>query len=331
MRTRLTDLLGIARPIVSAPLARMSGGSLAAAVSAAGGLGTFGAVARSMRITTSYISRQLELLSETEQPFGVGFLTHNIQHSPENFEHVLDADVPVLLFSFADPTEWVSRANAAGRTTICQVQTLDDARIAVDAGADVIAVQGNAAGGHTGRQNLLPFLVETLNAFPNVPVVAAGGITEARSLAAVLAAGADGAWIGSAFLATHEATELSDEYKAAVVDCEYGETLHTKVFDIANEATLDDVAWPAHIGMRVRPNQFTERWHGADEELAARVDEIGPTYAKSVMDGDLRVAPVLVGEGAGSIRAIRPVAEVIDELCAGAQRLLSERTRALLG
>lgn len=169
-----------------------------------------------------------------------------------------------------------TRAKDAGRHTICQVQTIDDARIAVDAGADVLAVQGNEAGGHTGRQNLLPFLVEVLEQMPNTPVIAAGGITNGRSLAAVLAAGADGAWMGSAFVATLESTEIPDPIKQAVLETGYGDTIYSKVFDIINQAALDDVPGPDHIAIRAKRNAFTNRWHGSEHDLLDQLTQIAP-------------------------------------------------------
>lgn len=330
MQTRLTELLGIERPIVSAPLSRMSGGTLAAAVSEAGGLGTFGGVARSLRISARYVQREIDVVrAHTHRPFGIGFLTHNLPYAPENFDLALDAGVPVLLFSFDDPTPWVTRARDAGRHTICQVQTINDARIAVDAGADILAVQGNEAGGHTGRQNLLPFLVEVLEQFPDTPVIAAGGITNGRSLAAVLAAGADGAWMGSAFVATVESTEIPEPIKNAVLNTGYGDTVYTKVFDIANQATIDDVPWPDHIAIRAKRNAFTNRWHGSEPDLIEHLPQIGPAYAEAARTSDTDEGPVLIGEGASSIRSIRPVADVITEICDHAIQLLTQRARQI--
>jgi nitronate monooxygenase len=217
LKTRLTKMLGLRYPIISAPMARMSGGRLAAAVSAAGGLGTIGGISVAVPTGPDYLREQIRLIrAQTDRPFGVGFITHFLCLAPENFDAVLEERVPVVLFSFADPRPWIGRARDAGATTVCQVQTLDAARDAVSAGAHVLVAQGNEAGGHTGALHLLPFLVRIVEEFPDVPVVAAGGIASGRSLAAVLAAGAEGAWLGTAFVATHE-NELPDAYKAQIV------------------------------------------------------------------------------------------------------------------
>jgi nitronate monooxygenase len=191
LKTRITGLLAIRYPIISAPMARHSGGILAAAVSSAGGLGTFGAVSPAAPISPDYVQEQIRAIrSQTDQPFGVGFITHCIPAAPRNFEVVLEEKVPVILFSFAHPEPWLSRAKAAGALTVCQVQTIEAAHSAATAGADVLVAQENEAGGHTGTMNLLPFLVGLVEEFPQLPILAAGGIATGRSLAGVLAAGA---------------------------------------------------------------------------------------------------------------------------------------------
>ena len=103
LKTRITELLGIQYPIISAPMARMSGGVLAAAVSSAGGMGTFGAAGRDVSSTgPEYVREQIRhIRSQKDKPFGAGFITHRIPTVPENFEVVLEEGVPVVLFSFA--------------------------------------------------------------------------------------------------------------------------------------------------------------------------------------------------------------------------------------
>src|SRR3989442_5722587 len=245
LKTRITDLFGLRYPIISAPMVRYSGGSLAAAVSAAGGLGTFGAASPANPVVPDYVRAQIRhIRSQTDQPFGVGFITHALPVSPENFEVVLEEEVPVVLFSFADPTPWLRRAKQAGAVTVCQVQTLEAARVAAAAGTDVLVAQGNEAGGHTGTMNLLPFLVRLVEEFPHLPIVAAGGIATGRSLAAVLTAGAEGAWMGTAFVATQDAQEVSEAHKALIVQSNAEETIYTQVFDIMHTAMSQGPRWP---------------------------------------------------------------------------------------
>jgi nitronate monooxygenase len=323
LKTRLTELLGLDYPIVSAPMARMSGGRLAAAVSAAGGLGTFGGLSMARPTGADYVREQIaEVRACTDRPFGVGFITHWLPNAAENFDAVLAERVPVVLFSFADPRPWIGRARDSGARVICQVQTLDSARDAVAAGADVLAVQGNEAGGHTGRQALLPFLVSVVEALPSVPVVAAGGIGDGRSLAAVLAAGADGAWMGTAFMTTDE-NELSPATKEAVVRGSGRDTVWTEVMDILNTRMRGVPAWPGGIACRLEANAFIRKWHGREEELRAHVDEVLPVWAEATKRVDRDVLPLIYGLSADAVRSVRPAADVLREVCGTAERCLA--------
>jgi nitronate monooxygenase len=326
LKTRLTALLGIRYPIISAPMVRMSGGHLAAAVSAAGGLGTFGGITPATPTGPDYVREQLRYVrSQTDQPFGVGFITQFLPLAPQNFDTVLEEKVPVVLFSFADPRPWVQRAKECGAFTVCQVQSLEAARIAVAAGADILAAQGNEAGGHTGTMHLLPFLVRLIEAFPAIPVIAAGGIANGRSLAAVLAAGAEGAWVGTAFVATHENTEVPEIHKTRVVQHGGEDTVFTEVMDIIHTRLRNTPSWPAGIAARVHKNPFIQHWHGRENELRARLDEVIPTYAEALQRGDRDIVPVLFGQSADFVQAVRPAADVLREICETAEHCLRER------
>ncbi len=122
LRTRITELLGVQYPIASSPMTNHSGGRLAAAVSQAGGLGTFGAIHPD---GSDWVREQINYIrSQTGKPFGIGFITHFIPDALASFEVALEERVPVIAFSFADPGPWLQRAKDAGATTLCQIQTL---------------------------------------------------------------------------------------------------------------------------------------------------------------------------------------------------------------
>jgi nitronate monooxygenase len=323
LSTRLTELLGIDHPVVSAPMARMSGGRLAGAVSAAGGLGTFGAALVALRIDPAYVREQVQRIrSHTDRPFGIGFVTHNLPASEETFAAALEEGPDVMLFSFGDPSPWLVRARRVGARTICQVRTVTEAVKAADAGADVLAVQGNEAGGHTGRANLLPLLVQTLDAVPGVPVIAAGGITNGRSLAAVLAAGADGAWVGTLFTAVEEAEEMSAAHRRAVLASDGRDTVASNVYDVLNAKVFGDLPWPDDVVFRTRRNDFVDAWRGREAELGTRVGEFAADYANALKRDDPALRPLIFGEGAGAIAAIKPAGEVLDALCRQAEHHL---------
>ena len=331
LNTRITELLGIDRPIISAPMVKMSGGRLAAAVSSAGGLGTFGCVNAANTTGPEYIREQIGFIrSQTDKPFGAGFITQHIAAAPQNFEAVLEEEVPVILFSFADPRPWLSLAKESGAKAICQVQTVEAARIAVATGADVLAAQGNESGGHTGVMNLLPFLVRLVEEFPDVPIIAAGGISNGRSLAAVLAAGADGAWMGTAFVATEENDERPDSQKELIVRSNGDDTVYTEVFNIINTAATGGAPWPEGVGARAFSNRFAREWHGREAELRERLEEVLPPYNEARQRGDIDAGPSYFGESAAFINAVRPAAEVVRTVCDEAEQQLRRRSADLV-
>lgn len=324
IQTRLTAMFGLHYPIISAPMGLSSGGQLAAAVSHAGGLGTFGATTASYLVEPSYVENQVRLIrSQTQRPFGVGFITPLIEECYQpSLELVLDMQVPAVLLSFGDPRPWLGRIKASGAKTICQVQTLDAARIAVAEGADVLAVQGNEAGGHTGKLNLLPFLAQALDAFPDTPVIAAGGMASARSLAAVLSAGADGAWMGTAFTAVREATEISDGTKQRILESDGTNTVWSEAIDLLNTQAYEAKPWPTDIAPRIRNNRITQAWHGKETQLREQIDEIAKEYKSRRDAGDPDFAPDYFGESAGFVSEIVPAREFMKRLCADAERHL---------
>jgi nitronate monooxygenase len=323
LRTRFTELFGIEYPIMSAPMAMHSGATLAAGVSNAGGLGTFGAINPAGE---TWVREQIAAIrKQTDRPFGVGFITQYIPLLPQNFDATIDERPPAVIFSFADPQPYITKAKDAGARTICQVQTMELARMAVDAGADVLVAQGNEAGGHTGTLNLLPFLTDVLDAFPNIPVLASGGIASARALAGVVAAGADGAVLGTAFLATHEAVEVSAAHKQRIIESDGEDTVFQLVYDIAQGGP-----WPDGMGGRVYRNDFVKEWLGREEELRAQREAIAPTLEEAYRRDDVSQMPVYMGQGAGAIDAVRPAGDVLRTICDDAERILRERF-ALLG
>ncbi len=233
--------------------------------------------------------------------------------------------MPVIILSFGDPSSWLKRAKAAGARTMCQVQTIDGARQAVELGADVIVAQGNEAGGHSGYLNTLPIVAMVLDIAPNVPVLAAGGISGGRALAAVLAAGADGAMVGTPFLATPECIEVADERKALIIESNGEDTVHTQIYDFMSGAP-----WPEGVGGRVRRNAFMREWEGRERELRQRRDEVLPRLREGQERKDAEIESVWMSQGAGLVTSVRPAAEVMRSICDEAERLLRERPGQIL-
>lgn len=326
LRTRFTERFGIRHPVMSAPMALHSGGALAAAVTAAGGLGSFGGMHPARG--PEWIRAEVDTIrTRTDGPFCVGFITPFLPFAEPLFEATLAERPAAVALSFADPATWAGRIKESGSALICQVQTFADAAAAVAAGADVLVAQGTEAGGHTGTMSLLPLLAGVVDAFPDVPVLAAGGIADGRTLAAALTAGADGAWLGTAFLATPEAVEVHPDHKRLIVESDGADTVFTRAYDIAS-----GLPWPAGIGERVRRNLYTDEWEGREAELRARgADPSAPGHG-----GDHGVAPdhernpVLYGQSARFVAAVRPAAEVVETICEDAERVLRRRPPSVL-
>jgi nitronate monooxygenase len=324
LKTRVTEMFGIEYPIMSAPMTMHSGGRLAAAVSKAGGIGSFGGI--HMNQGPDWLRGEIDhIRSATDRPFGVGFITNFIPMFQGLFDATIEAKPPIVALSFGDPRSYIERAKAAGASVMCQVQTFEDAQAAVAAGADVLAAQGNEAGGHTGTMNLLPLLVRVVDAFPDIPVMAAGGISSGRALAAVLAAGADGAWVGTALLPSPEAVEVRDGHKQKVIESNGEDTIFTEIYD-----RLSGAPWPAGIGGRVWKNRLVGEWTGREAELPANRESITAQYMAGVENYDPEVLDIYMGQSAAAVNAVRPAADVLRDICDGAERILRDRTAQLL-
>ncbi|WP_235682999.1 nitronate monooxygenase [Mycolicibacterium alvei] len=240
LATTWSRSIGIDAPIINAPMGGAAGGRLAAAVSAAGGLGMVG-------MGSSATAEQLaaELTQLDGQRFGIGLVHWVIQDRPDLLEVALAARPALLSVSFGEDWDWVRRAHDVGLTVTTQVATVDAARCAVDAGVDVVVARGAEGGGH-GEPTVgtLPLLAEVLDAV-DVPVLAAGGISSARAVAAVLAAGAGAAWVGTAFAACAEALTPAAA-RAALLAADSDATELTTEYDVAA-----GYRWSATIPERV--------------------------------------------------------------------------------
>jgi nitronate monooxygenase len=175
--------------------------------------------------------------------------------------------------------------------------------------------------------SLLPFLAGAAARWPDVPLLAAGGIADGRTQAAALTGGADGAWVGTAFLATPEAVEVHDVHKELIVGSDGGDTVLTRAYDI-----VSGLPWPAGVGERTRRNRFTDEWADRAAELEARRSE----FARPAGANPFGAAPdpdrdeILYGQGAGFVTAVRPAAEVVRTICDGAEEILRSRPGRLL-
>ena len=316
MRTRLTERLGIELPIISAPMGFLAGGRLAAAVSSAGGLGLIGGGYGDR----DWLDRAFAAAGNIQ--VGCGFITWSLAKQPELLDQVLARSPTALMLSFGSPSPFAARIRQSGATLICQVQSMANAREAVDAGADVIVAQGGEAGGHGGTRGTLTLVPEVADflaaAAPDTLLVAAGGIADGRGLAAALMLGADGVLIGSRLVASLEA-ETPQGFHDAIVVADGDATVKTTVVDVVR-----GYPWSAEFSGRALRNSFVRSWHGREHVLAEPATNAveRERYWKMFRSGDADNTGVFIGEAAGLIRDVRPAGEILKAMVAEAEALL---------
>ncbi len=316
LKTRLTEKLGLKHPVISAPMAFAGGGKLAAAVSNAGGLGLIGGGYGD----ADWLEAQFGAAGNT--PVGCGFITWSLANAPHLLEDVL-ARKPVAVFlSFGDPAPFGGMIADAGVPLICQVQTIADARAALDAGAGIIVAQGVEAGGHAGSRATFPLVAEVADllakAAPDTLLCAAGGIADGRGLAAALMLGADGVLVGSRFSASEEALVFPG-WHDALIAADGDTTVQTSVVDIARKRD-----WPERFKIRAVENALIQRWQGREAELQAAQGEAAQAYEAAAASGDSNNFGVIVGEAVGLIHDIKPAGTIVEKMVAEAEKLLAD-------
>jgi nitronate monooxygenase len=318
LSTAFTEMFGVRHPIALAPMGGSAGGALAAAVSNGGGLGLLG----SGNGDRAWLARELPLVvGGTSGPWGVGFQSWAID--PSVVEYALGFGPRAVMLSFGDPRPFAGIVRASDAALIIQVTDLDEARQAMDEGADLIVAQGTEAGGHGARRgwSTLAFVPAVVDLVAPTPVLAAGGIADGRGVAAALALGACGALVGTRFLATAEA--LTDpEAKKAIVDGD-GEETERSVLDIARSSR-----WPLEYTGRTLGHPFLDQWRDAEAELAANPDNVRRAYRESIARGEIPAEPVWASQAIGLISDLPPAAELVGVLAAQAEQALG---RALAG
>ena len=312
----LKALLGFEVPIIQAPIGTAATPALAAAVSNAGGLGM-------LSLSWSDAGQIRRLIQATragsQRPFGVNLVLEWPQL--ERLRVALDAGIRIVSTFWGNPAEYVTPVHAAGGVLIHTVGSLDEAATAVAAGVDILVAQGIEAGGHvrgvTPRQELLGQIKAAL---PRTPLIAAGGIADARDVAAVRAAGAAGSWVGTRFVCSVEAG-AADIYQQMIVAADADDTVVT---------TLFSRGWPdaPHRVLRNSTVRAAEETSAVADAIAA--DIVARTvrgtpierYAFALptkkMTGDLEAMALYAGQSVARIRDIRPAGDLVRDLAAGA-------------
>jgi nitronate monooxygenase len=315
VRTPVCELLGIEHPIVQAPMAAVP--DLAAAVSNAGALGM-------LALTWSTPVKDVirETAARTDRPFGGNLVLATDQHA--RLDEALEAGLRIVSLFWGEPTGYVDRVHDAEGLVLHTVASAEEARRAVDAGVDVVVAQGWEAGGHVwGQVATLPLVPAVVDAVAPVPVIAAGGIGDARGVAAVLALGAQAAWLGTRFLLAQE-MPIHEEYRRRVM-----EAVETNTRWYTN---LYDVGWPDAPNRSLR-NSTAEAWeaagrpptgsrpgdgdviaHFASGEAIVRYEPAAPMVGTT---GDIEAISLWAGQSVALARLPQPAADIVAELVAG--------------
>lgn len=324
MKTALCERLGIDNPIVLAPMAGAHSPQLTAAVSNAGGLGTLPLWSANIDTLRQQI-RDTQML--TPRPFAVNL---NLNFPQEDrLAACLEEGVKVISFFWQDPSALVARAKDAGAIVMQTVGNAEDARRAVDCGVDIIVAQGWESGGHVrGTVATMALVPAVVDAVGTIPVVAAGGIADGRGLAAALALGATGGWIGTRFLASSEAA-IHPEYQQRLLAATENDTAWLE--------NLFDVGWP-DAPHRVLRNSTVANWEASGRPLPGMRPGEGDVIATSKTrgdlvryrsytvgpdtSGDLEALSMWAGQSVGIVKKIQPAGDIVREITSDAEAIL---------
>lgn len=317
MKTAFCDLLGIDLPIAQAAIGGAAVPALAAAVSNAGGFGTVNLTGYDAESVRQMIRKTRD---QTSKPFCVNFLLPYEGQYEAGLEVSLSEKVPVINLFWGDPAPFVDQVHAVGSLLMMQIGSVEEARHAADCGVDIIIAQGWEAGGHVrGEVATLPLVASVVNEVAPVPVLAAGGISDGRGLAAVLALGAAGAWIGTRFLASEEAS-VAAEYREQILNAKATDTVHTTLFDggwhAAPHRALRNSTYMTWVEAGRPPHGQRP---GEDDILAThtsgyqvrRYESYTPT---AELDGDIEALSLYAGQGVGFVKEVQPAAEIVREI-----------------
>jgi len=313
--TRLTELLKVQHPIMSAPMAAIADARLAVAVSNAGGFGILGGGYGD----EAWLARELDAAGDAR--IGVGFITWSMAKNPRLLDLALERKPAAIMLSFGDVAPHSGKIKKAGALLICQVQTVKHAKAALANGADILIAQGAEAGGHGDARGTFALVPAVVDAARGVPVAAAGGVADGRGLAAAVMLGADGVLMGSRFYATLEAA-IHHAAKERVVATSGDETIRSIMFDIVRRNV-----WPAPYGIRTLRNAFFETWRGRETELLQHQAAEAARYEKARDAGDFDTAAVIAGEAVDMIFDIPPAGEVVERVAKEASALLAGSNR----
>ncbi|WP_213951255.1 MULTISPECIES: enoyl-[acyl-carrier-protein] reductase FabK [Tepidanaerobacter] len=305
--TRICELLNIKYPIIQGGMAWVATAELAAAVSNAGGLGIIGAGSAPAEVVKGEIKKAKAL---TDKPFGVNvyFMSPFVD---EIMNLVIEENVQVITTGAGNPGKYIPRLKEAGIKVMPVVSSVALARRLEKTGVDALVVEGMECGGHIGDLTTMVSVPQVVDAV-SIPVIAAGGIADARGFVAALALGAEGVQMGTRFVCSTECT-AHPKFKEAIV----------KAKDRSTTVTGKTTGHP----VRVLKNKLTNRFEEMERNLAPveELEELGSGKLRlAVVEGDVENGSVMAGQIAGLISDIKPVAEIIQEIITNAEKLIKK-------
>jgi NAD(P)H-dependent flavin oxidoreductase YrpB (nitropropane dioxygenase family) len=324
--TSITRTFGLTTPIVNAGMAMIARPALAAAVCEAGGLGTIGSDINPPDVLRNLV-RQTKTL--TKQPFGVDLIGDFV--TDEHISVLVEEQLALAIFFWTLPkVEHVERLKRAGVKVWMQIGRVAEADQAVALGADALIVQGAESGGHNRAEaSTMTLFPRIRRRFPDLPLLAAGGIVDGATMAAALVLGADAVWCGSRFLASQEA-EAHDAYKDRVLSADVGDTAILSIYG---------PEWPGqpmraiiNDGARVALGREAEAIGDAAGQIIGSTVLNGQTIAaprySAILptrdfDGDIEQTCLTAGQSAGNIGEILPAEEIVRRMTSEAEAALN--------
>lgn len=305
MESRITQLLGVKYPIIQGGMAWVAEHHLAAAVSNAGGLGLIAAASAPAEVVREEIRRCKEL---TNRPFGVNIMLLN-PNAEEVAHIVVEEGVKVVTTGAGNPAKYMELWKQAGIKVIPVVASVAMAKLMERAGADAVVAEGMESGGHIGSATTMTLVPQVVDAV-SIPVIAAGGIADARGYAAAFMLGAEGVQVGTRFVASKEAV-VHDNYKQQII----------KAKDIDSTVTGMSTGHP----VRSLRNKMTKEYLRLEKEGADFMELEKLTLGslrKAVVEGDVTNGTLMAGQIAGLIDQVQSCEEIIQEIAVEGQRLL---------
>lgn len=321
MRTRLTEILDVEHPVMLAGMGGVSYAELVSAVSEAGGFGCIGASAMPH---AQLVDQMAEVRERTAKPFGVDLLTAAPQDFESKIRDIAKAGASVYVAGLGVPRDVVDLCHELNLLVVNMCGKVRHATAAVEAGCDLVVAQGTEAGGHTGTVATMALVPQVVDAVGDrVPVVAAGGINDGRGLAAALALGADGVWVGTRFIATPEAHAVPG-YKDRLLGLTEDGTVVTRAYT-GKTCRVVRNAYTAEFEERGgTPEPFPFQVLKSMEEGA---NHLGGGADTEGVDPDREFMPA--GQGAGAIDELVPAAELVERFVAEAEAALGRASAPL--